>query len=87
MTFEETIKRAQLLIRERGFMSASELAVKITTELASRGVLVINPLEVLEKVDGAADIHRIEYTNQMVGGYRIKDLFFFNPNLRKEKGK
>ena len=68
-------------IREAGHMSAVELTAVLTIRAAELGSLEgwVGPSEQFFDSLCPGGIHRVEYTNGQVEGYRMKDLFYYNP--------
>lgn len=75
-------------IKENGFMIAMQLFSAITESLrqvSENEEIVTNKSQyayhILDLLAERPGIHRVEYTNNMVEEYRVKDLFYYNPNI------
>ena len=76
---EYMVEHLRQLIRDRGYMSGMELTMAAMEYGKGIGV-EIHPDEILGLVPGDG-VHVVEYTNAMVEAYRVKDLYYYNPNL------
>lgn len=77
---------AEQLVRERGYISATELASSIAEYMCEnagkieRDIPIFAIFELLKERSG---IHSVEYANRATASFRIKDLFYHNPNIGK----
>ena len=69
-------------IKEAGFMSRTRIELEISDNFNTRP----EPLE-LDKILNditKGDYHRIKYTNKYIDGLKFRDLYFYNPKMRKK---
>lgn len=81
MTFEQFVELIRQEIRDVGFMPNVKLAARIVIRANEEGVPDINYGEVLSSLV-CDDIHTVKYTNSHVAEYRVKDLYYYNPNKK-----
>ena len=86
MSDYQLITHAKELLQERGFMSATELAMEVTQkacELKAKGVGVEFDFKELEALFGdlLSDrrYRRLEYCTQATEDYRTKELYYYWP--------
>lgn len=80
---EDIIKQIRFKIIDNGFMSKTS----ISRELRTLGVEEEKMKEVFAELKNEPNIHKMEYTNRFVAKYRVRDLYYYNPNKRKRKAK
>ena len=81
----ELINRLREYVRDEGFVPAVRLASKAVELGWVMGEDVSHEhIDLLmQAVAEAKDIHVVEYTNSMVSEYRVKDLYYFNPDKER----
>jgi hypothetical protein len=83
---DDIMKFAQQEIHNRGFMSAPQLATELTSHfcqmLKDDGENVSDTIvEIIGRITAEdKDIKSVEYTNETVKTYRVKDLFYYMPD-------
>jgi len=63
-------------IKYKGYMTGTQISIQISNDQIK---MIINLLE------NDPEIHKIEYTNKYVAQYTTKQLYFYNPNIKKKK--
>ena len=71
------VEYARSIVKQRGFVSASELIAFVIPEAIKKEWN--DSASFLRYVADGINYHRVEYTNGMVETYRVKDLFYYMP--------
>lgn len=79
MTLDEFVEHMRQEIREEGFMSAVKLASRMVVRAKETGMENLDYQEVMSRMAGG-NIRVVEYTNTQAESYRVKDLYYYNPN-------
>ena len=78
----EELEYIRKQIMNYGFMSASKISIILNSMDKKFDDKEIKKILKLIPGDG---FHKIEYTNKYVAPYRTKQLFFYNPNIKRKK--
>jgi hypothetical protein len=65
-------------IKDKGYMTATQIIL----ELNKNGTDIKFVPKILNLIVGDG-FHKIKYTNQWVSPYKVKNLYYYNPNLKK----
>lgn len=82
MNFEQFVEHMRQEIREEGYMTAIKMAARVV--LRAKECDFNGDYERVFAELPCEDIHVVEYTNLFVAEYRVKDLYYFNPEHKKE---
>lgn len=66
-------------IKYKGYMTGTQISIKITNPKEIK--------EVLRELDKDPEIHKIKYTNKYIASFITKQLYFYNPNIKKRTKK
>lgn len=63
-------------IKYKGYMTRTQISIELPDLKQIKRVLTTLAKD--------PEIHKIEYTNKYVAPYTIKQLYFYNPNIKKK---
>jgi len=63
-------------IKYKGYMTGTQIYMQLSDK---------EKKEVIKSLIDDPEIHKIEYTNRYVAPYTTKQLYFYNPNIKKKK--
>jgi hypothetical protein len=86
------INKAHELIKSKGYISASELVMRLVefwyTDILKKDECVEYDLDKLvplidKHIADGKIFHKVEYCNESTEEFRIKDLFYYNPTVSR----
>ncbi len=78
MTRKDLVETARLMVREKGFMPATQLTVELTVLAITNGLQVSEVMIALSELE-CHDIKAVEYANLSTHEFRRKDLYYYSP--------
>lgn len=78
---EKVINWTKSRIQKSGFISGNELAFDIA-EYIGENKYQVSAMDVMESLKQCEGIHSIEYTTSSIENYRVRDLFYYNPDIK-----
>jgi hypothetical protein len=64
------------ILKYKGYITGTQISLKLSDPKQIK--------ETLATLEKDPEIHKIEYTNRYVAPYKTKQLYFYNPNIKKK---